>query len=489
MNVKMLVGGAIVASLAGLLVASSGSATTPTQTDSGTVVCTTNSNGFCPIVSLPFAPNAVTVEAQSPQQGTPNMPFQHVTHFVGNGFQTRFVSQTGTSDGNAVVTYSYIATSGVPVPTPSDSSGSTATTAPATGTPTPTDTGTVTPTPSPTTTTPAACGGPITISVGGTYSGCYQSNSTGTAAVTVSTTQPVTLDHAQVVAKGYGLIDGQAGVRLTVTNSKFTQQNPGAVVDHRAIALTKGAGAVDIEHNSFVDGDGIWISSPTSNAFTLNGVKVNYNYSQNVGRYPNPKDFGCCVQFLQFSEMTVPAAEVGWNHTLNVKGQSGVEDNINFWNSGGQPTSKTNVHNNLIDGAYPVTNDTSFTGGGINLGDQGSHDNFGHDNTVVSTTNYGMGLSSSNNTDLNNILINDGAEQTSVFGQAVTVFQNVVPAGVHSNGDRYNWHRSTTDTNQYPCYQSVYCGGQVLVTTTEQQARDAWDAARVTAGVTVGPNW
>jgi hypothetical protein len=342
-------------------------------------------------------------------------------------------------------------------------------------------------TPATTATLPPPCGGPITITAGGTYSGCYQSSATGTPAVTIATAQPVTLDHAAVKAKGYGLVDSVAGVHLTVLDSVFTQQDPGAVVDHRAIALTRGVVAVDIEHNSFTDGDGIWITSPTSATLTIAGVKVDYNLSTNIGRYPNPKDFGCCVQFLQFSQVTVPGAEVGWNHTVNIKGQSGVEDNINFWHSGGSSTNRTNVHDNLIDGAYPVTNDTSFTGGGINLGDALDHDNYGHDNTVVSTTNYGMGLSAAGNYSANDLLVNDGAEQASVFGQAVEVFQSVTPPGAHSTGDRYNWHRSTTDATQYPCYQSAYCSGEVLVSTTEQQARDAWDAARVAAGVVVGP--
>jgi hypothetical protein len=322
--------------------------------------------------------------------------------------------------------------------------------------------------------------------VGGTYSGCYQSSATGTPAVTVATSQLVTLNRASVIAKGYGLVDSIAGVHLTVTNTTFTQQNPGAVVDHRAIALTKGVSAVDIEHNSFTDGDGIWIAAPTSSGLTINGVKIDYNLATNVGRYPNPKDFGCCVQFLQFTQVTVPGAEVGWNHTVNIKGQSGVEDNINFYQSGGVSTNRTNVHHNLIDGAYPITNDTSFTGGGINLGDTGDHDNFGHDNTVVSTTNYGMGLSAAGNYSANDLLVNDGAEQISAFGQAVVVFQNVTPAGAHATNERYNWHRSTTDVTQYPCYQSAYCSGGILVTTTEQQARDAWDAARIAAGVVVG---
>src|SRR6266702_4768997 len=56
------------------------------------------------------------------------------------------------------------------------------------------------------TTAPRSCA-PIRITAGCTYSGCYASTSTGTPAVTLATSQPVTLDHARVVAKGSGVQD------------------------------------------------------------------------------------------------------------------------------------------------------------------------------------------------------------------------------------------------------------------------------------------
>ena len=83
-------------------------------------------------------------------------------------------------------------------------------------------------------------------------------------------------------------------------------------------------------------------------------------------------------------------------------------------------------------------------------------------------------------------MVNDGAEQTSSFGQAIVAWPSVSPAGLHATGTRYNWRRSTTDATQYPCYKGVYCSG-TAVSTTEQQARDTWEAARAAAGVIVGP--
>jgi hypothetical protein len=127
-------------------------------------------------------------------------------------------------------------------------------------------------------------GGPITITVGGTYSGCYQSTVTGTPAVTLATAAAVTLDHATVIAKGFGLQDTVTGTRLTVRNSTFTQTNPGAVVGHRAVELDAPASFV-FEHNSLTDTDGIYLQNSTWSA-----PDFRFNLTTNVG--PTASDRG-----------------------------------------------------------------------------------------------------------------------------------------------------------------------------------------------------
>ena len=460
--------------ICGFLVARAGATAGDPPESRGKFTGVTSSLGYVSVEhGLGQVPDGVVASGCGVTGGTPVIPSSIPTDsYTATTFRARVLDQTGHVVANTVASFCWIAYAAGVIPVPA-------------ATPTPT------PTPTPTTTAPAACTGPITITTGGTYSGCYQSTATGTPAVTVATAQPVTLDHAHVIAKGYGLVDSVAGVRLTVTDSVFDQTDPGAVVDHRAIALTKGVVGVDIEHNSFTYTDGIWIAAPTSAIFTVNGVKVNYNFSKDVGHWPNPKDFGCCVQFLQFTQVTVPGAEVGWNHTQNIVNNSAIEDNINFWRSGGTTASPTNEHDNLIDGGYPNGPDTQYSGAGINLGDENDHDNVARNNTVVSTTNVGIGIGFANNYAYDNLLVNDGAEQVSDFGQAVSAYSvnnpMATPPGLHTSGNKYNWHRFVGEVPQDPCYPSEFCSNGVQVATTEQQARDSWDAARVAAGVTVGP--
>lgn len=325
------------------------------------------------------------------------------------------------------------------------------------------------------------CGGPINITTGGTYSGCYQSTSTGTPAVTISTSQPVTLSRAHIIAKGNGVVGNVGGIRLTVVDSIFDQTNPGAVVDHRAVVINSPA-IFDFQHNLLNDGDGVYLLGATVNPLT-----VSYNMVNNVGRYPHPTNVNCCVQFLQLNNIITPAGQIWWNHVQNIPGQSGAEDVISIYQSGGTDSAhRLDIGWNLIDGAYPLgLNNADFTGGGIMQGDGGGGHGLAHDNVVVSTTNYGVGVHSDDNYATNNLLVNDGAEQPSNFGQAV-VAQNPTPAGLHATNNRYNWRRDTTNPGQAPCYLPQYCTG-TQVSTTEQQARDEWEANRAAAGVIVGP--
>lgn len=371
-----------------------------------------------------------------------------------------------------------------PTPTPTPTATTTS--------PTPTPTATTT-SPTPTPTSSCVPGTPITITTGGTYNGCYQSTSASVPAVTLETDQPVTIDHATIKSKGYGIQwHLWTNTRLTVTDSTFLQSDPGAVVEHRAVDLWEPASFV-FEHNKLIDTDGVYVAG--NNTGGPNPLTVRYNYAENIGRYPRPTTDNCCVQFLQLNRVVSPAIDIAWNHTKNTPGQSASEDNVDFYLSGGtDSTHRAEMHHNLADGAYSRDlTKTNFTGGGLNLGDGGAFGSDGggwghsHDNTVVSTTNYGVSVSSGNNYADNNLLVNDGQPQTSDFGQAIIAAPGTTPAGAHATNNRYNWRRSATDTQQYPCYLPEFCANNTQVNLTEQDARDEWEAARATAGVTVGP--
>jgi len=442
--------------------------------------CTTDTAGFCTFThNLGSVPAEIQVTARSPITGGNILSTVVVDSPTSTTFRLRGLNQLGVALNTVAITFWWHAN-------PNVSQSTTTTTTVATTTSTSTTTTTI----APTTMTLPLCA-PITITTGGTYSGCYQSTSTGTPAVTLATSAPVTLSRTHVIAKGFGVQDTVTGTNLTVQDTVFDQTDPGAVVAHRAIELQSPASFTAV-HNQFNNGDGIWIGGGTPNPFN-----VRDNLSFDVGKYPHPTSPNCCVQFLQLDHVTLSAGVIAYNHTQNASGTN-VEDNINLYFSGGtDSTHKVDIHHNLIDGAYPLDpNNLQFTGGGI-LGADGTNDtSFGHvnihDNVVVSTTNYGVACAGG--TDCHafaNVLVNDalgsnGANYYSTYAQA-SVFHDTNISDSHDNF--YNWRRDGTST-QYPCWQSSFCAGGTggaQVTTTEQQARDNWTNAVPPAELPIGP--
>lgn len=368
-----------------------------------------------------------------------------------------------------------------------------------------TTTSTVMPT---TTVTMGGCQAPLTISSGGVYSlGCRESTSVGTPAITINTTQPVTIDRMTIKHRGIGISYNVSGVNLTVTNSTFERTSPGTTTtgqNGRAINLT-GAASLVVEHNTFLRGNGIWVG----NTGSLAG-RVRYNYSEDIG-YWGLSD--CCVQFFQSDGLTLSGVgggsfEIGWNHTLNRWGQSDVEDNINIYKTGGASGSPLDIHHNLIDGAYDASaNGDGYTGGGILFGDgnpaAGSWVTV-RDNWIIGTSNYGVSSAGgSNNQILRNTAVSDSLTQTGglhspTYGTGVVAWDSTsTSTNITVQDNVSGWVRRTgvgtnTERSDYWLPEADVNTGNTSMadpidSTDEQAARDAWDTARVAAGVTVGP--
>jgi parallel beta-helix repeat protein len=346
--------------------------------------------------------------------------------------------------------------------------------------------------------------GTLTINSGGTYSGSYSSSVNGTPAVTINTTSPVTLDNMLVRHTGQGVVAGVSGVQLTVTNCVFERRNPSATLtgqQGRAILLTNLASLI-VEHSHFANGNGIWIGT----SGTVTG-RVRYNRCWNVGHYGLSD---CCIQFFQAdgsSGMTLGGFEIGWNHTTNYHGQSQIEDNVNLYQVSGASGNPIDVHHNLIDGAYATSsNGDGYTGGGILCGDEGGSWVTIRDNWVIGTSNYGVSITGgSNNTLDGNTVVSDSLTQDGTTLHSPTFGTGAVAWDASSAGNMTNitvtdntsgWLRRTgvgsaTERSDMWFPEADVDTGNTSMSGTidaadEQAARDAWEAARVVAGVTVG---
>ena len=237
---------------------------------------------------------------------------------------------------------------------------STSTTSTPTAPPPPAPTTTTTTTPTPTTTVAPSCGGPITITVGGTYSGCYRSTNPDVPAVTIRTTQHVVLDHARIEHAGFGVFaywDYQAD--LDIHDSTFQQLNPGAGRGSARAVYAYNTLRLVFEHNLLRDGAGVRWAGPDIDA-TLG--RIRYNRAYNIGRYSPPEEG--LVQFFQAAESPSQRLELAWNEVHNTPGLTHVEDVINFYKANGTPSALFDVHHNLLDGSFrpPTTGPYPHTG-------------------------------------------------------------------------------------------------------------------------------
>ncbi len=230
--------------------------------------------------------------------------------------------------------------------------------------------------------------GPVTISTGGSYTGCWSSNNPNTPAVNVTTSSPVTIVNSGIQSKGHGIKLAPGG-RLTVRNSSITILNPdvAGVVKSRWIYAPSFANVV-IENNDLTSGRGVWLTDWSGGA--SDGVKFRYNRIRNTdgrtsngaGGYNNTwaVSTGFGVTFQLSASPGTPNVEIAWNEVVNTPGQSAVEDNFSFWMSSGTAATPIWVHDNYVEGSWqanPVAN-YNHTGTAINTGDgdgSGSHDN------------------------------------------------------------------------------------------------------------------
>lgn len=357
--------------------------------------------------------------------------------------------------------------------------------------------------------TDPGCTGPVTITQGGKYSGCWASTNPATPAVTIATTQPVWIDHALIIHAGFGIFaQATVGTNLTVTHSRLLATDPGTPTNQYAIYLLE-PGTLLFDHNELTNGHGLLVNG--DNLLTLQ-LKVRFNDYRNIGRWGATELVGA-VHFDKILA-SLTGAEIAWNRVRNQYGRSVCEDVIGIVASNGASGRPIDIHHNLIDGSYPPSGDgAGFTGGGVDLGDVAGSWQLAHHNTILRITNNGLmipagtDLEHHSNQVVTSGIADDGTRVSSTFGNGLNLWDNPgyvgIPARVtmHDNtGDHRRWTGSAWERswqNTPACDPSSGCGNNTnlgLTLTDDAAWRTQietyladWEAARALAGVTVGP--
>jgi len=359
--------------------------------------------------------------------------------------------------------------------------------------------------------------GPLVITKGGTYTGNWQSTKAGTPAVSIETSQPVTIINANIQSRGV-LIDSEVDhANLTIKNTHGWALNPNVsgVSPGRFLYAVKFDN-LDVENNTMVGTSGIEMGYYEGNGTTSNTVKVLKNNALNIdgrwsdgnGGFQTGPDANDYVQFAQFNQsFNMVGAEIAWNQVVNQPGQSRPEDTISVFESSGTSSSPILIHDNYIQGAYaaaPAT-DSSYGGGGIMLSDgsTGSASTAtgnvsAYNNIIVSTSNYGIAISSGhNNTIYNNTIISSGllpnGQKIAAENVGIYVWNYINDPNWANNyeyGNTIGWMGPNGRNDKWIPNSSnagtdIALSGSITLT-VEQSYYNVWATKVRTAGYTIG---
>lgn len=275
-------------------------------------------------------------------------------------------------------------------------------------------------TPPPVGSTPTAYSGPIVITRGGTYSGNWESQNPYVPAVQIRTSEPVVIQNANIRSRSTLIASYGYAANITVRNTRGYGLNPNVARRYPGRFLdVDGFVNVRLENNYMEGTSGVYLHGYRGNRTANQTVKVLRNSAKNIdGRFSDGRggfltgpDDNYLVQFFQIDGVkSLVGAEVAWNQVINEPYKSFVEDNISIHNTTGTASSPFMIHDNYIKGGYPANAaGGGYSGGGIMVSDNGSAYIRAFNNQVVSTSNYGIAISSGHDNGFyNNRIVSSG---------------------------------------------------------------------------------
>jgi hypothetical protein len=218
---------------------------------------------------------------------------------------------------------------------------------------------------------------PITITVGGLYTGDWMSTGS-TPAVTIATGEPVTIVDSTVTnLDGGTLVETPYSVPTNVTLDHVS-----AYGGNGRFYEAENFKAITIRNCTIDRTSGIYLASGAAGS----SVVITRNKQRNVQRGSvNPGNF---VQLAEIQDATV---DISWNEIVNEFGMSEPEDVISIYKS-----SHARIHDNYLQGGYPLTNTSQSSANGITVevgegAPPASFDNSIWNNTVVDNVG-GIGI-------------------------------------------------------------------------------------------------
>jgi hypothetical protein len=245
-----------------------------------------------------------------------------------------------------------------------------------------------------------AYSGPITINSGGTYSGNFRSTDSNTPVIRINTPDPVIIENSILVGAGDIIWANNGGANLTIRNNQAYGLTP--TVDNRGrgrFLAASGARNLNVTGNYLEHTTGFTIYQWSGDGSPSQTVTILRNKVKNIDGRQRNGGF-TMSNFVGLNTVrNVGNIEIAWNQVINEPDLSSVEDNINFYNSGGTSSSPARVHDNYVQGAYPLpATDGTFSGTGFTTDGDGSSASTtaafiqAYNNQFISTCNAAMNI-------------------------------------------------------------------------------------------------
>jgi hypothetical protein len=369
---------------------------------------------------------------------------------------------------------------------------------------------------------------PIVINQGGTYSGNWQSIDGKTAAVTITTTDPVILQDAHLRSTSSLIKVTVAAANVTVRNSVAVAVSATAKGQPNGVFLDANAPArLDVENNYMENvRDGVVVSGYKGSRSDKETLVIRGNRARNLngmlsdgagGYLAGEGNNRALSRFIELDNVqSVPGVDVGWNEVINYPTHSLVSDVISVYRSSGTTNAPLEVHDTYIQGAYSYKPaQDAYSGGGIktegaadDTAENASAFTYVHDNQVVGTSTYGIEFHAGHdNVAANNRVISSGllANGSKIAAQRVGLRAAASSSSVYNNTMHDNlvgWSCWTTACSQqgyrrdqyFPASPGDYATNSKMVAgpislDTEGAEYQLWLNKTASDGIKVGPSF
>ena len=366
---------------------------------------------------------------------------------------------------------------------------------------------------------------PLVITKGGIYTGNYRSLDSKTPAVTVATSEPVTLSRCVLAGAG-DLIKSFGFANLTVINCSGYGLPPSIDNVPRGRFLNAyNARRLVVQHNYMEATSGMLVDRWSGNEVpSQQQLLIQYNKGLNCDKRYRNGGFGDHRAFLMLNTVrSVPDVDISYNEFINRPNESLVEDNINIFKSSGTKNSPLKIHDNYVQGAYPYpATATSYTGSGLTFDGESREEGrpataatvpayaAAYQNQFVSTCNAAMNIANGHDIHLydNRVvtsgLLPDGSQLRSTFAACCifngsnlgsdvfygnTIGNNLI--GFTRRG--YKWpypdrhdQDVVTGKNLMPLNTNQHFPNAPITLADERHEWDLWQSKLKAAGITVG---